>query len=207
MKKSKNRNQGFSCYFCLRIEGSVPLTSGSGSRRQKHTDPDPQRCFLGRRSSPVSTSILFYRVIYEYLIVRACPASPAVSATRKKTKNWTLFASSARPTSTTSPPPPRSATAPAAQSGSKRRAPLQRLAPSKPSTGRRAVSRSLKSWSGCSRAKSWRRWSERRPGLCSPAYWRSSRGSWPTRGWSLPAFTASAVPTPSWSKRSPSSAP
>jgi hypothetical protein len=40
-KKSQNsRNQGFSYYFCLMIEGcgsgSVPLTNGSGSRRPKH---------------------------------------------------------------------------------------------------------------------------------------------------------------------------
>jgi hypothetical protein len=45
-----NRNQSFSYFFCLMIEGSgsVPLTKGSGSRMaQKHTDPtdpdpDPQ---------------------------------------------------------------------------------------------------------------------------------------------------------------------
>ncbi len=57
-KKSKrsqsSRNQGFSYYFCLVIEGSgsIPLTNGSstGSRRpKKHVDPvdsdsDPQHC-------------------------------------------------------------------------------------------------------------------------------------------------------------------
>ncbi len=34
-----SRNQGFSYYFCLIIEGSgsVPLTNGSGSRRPKNT--------------------------------------------------------------------------------------------------------------------------------------------------------------------------
>jgi hypothetical protein len=42
IKKSQNsRNQGFSYYFCLMIEGSgfgsVPLTNGSVSG--KHTDP------------------------------------------------------------------------------------------------------------------------------------------------------------------------
>jgi hypothetical protein len=33
-----SRNQGFSYYFCLMIEGSgsVPLTNGSGSRRPKN---------------------------------------------------------------------------------------------------------------------------------------------------------------------------
>ncbi len=48
IKNSQNsKNQGFSYYFCLMIEGSgsVPLTNGSGSRRPKtHTDPDPQHC-------------------------------------------------------------------------------------------------------------------------------------------------------------------
>ncbi len=54
-KKSNSRNQSFSYYFCLMIEGSgsafvlVPLTSRSGSgswRLKKHTDPDPQHCLL-----------------------------------------------------------------------------------------------------------------------------------------------------------------
>jgi len=40
-KESQNsRNQGFSCYFCMMIEGSgsgsIPLTSGSGSGRPKN---------------------------------------------------------------------------------------------------------------------------------------------------------------------------
>ncbi len=39
MKSQNNRNQGFSYYFCLMIEGSgsIPLTNGygSGSRRPK----------------------------------------------------------------------------------------------------------------------------------------------------------------------------
>ncbi len=53
-KSQSSRNQGFSCNFCLVIEGSgsgtgsIPLTngSGSGSRRPKNmdSDPDPQRC-------------------------------------------------------------------------------------------------------------------------------------------------------------------
>ena len=56
-----SRNQGFSYYFCLMIEGpgagvgsgSIPLTNGSGSRRpkNKHVDPvdpdsDPQHCSI-----------------------------------------------------------------------------------------------------------------------------------------------------------------
>ncbi len=44
-KESQNiRNQGFSYYFCMMIEGSgsIPLTSGSRSWRPKHVDPvDP----------------------------------------------------------------------------------------------------------------------------------------------------------------------
>ncbi len=65
-KSQNNRNQGFSYYFCLTIEGSgsIPLTNGSGSGRaknmwirwirlwiqnreaQKHVDPDsdPEHC-------------------------------------------------------------------------------------------------------------------------------------------------------------------
>ncbi len=42
IKKSQNsRNQGFSHYFCLMIEGSgpIPLTNGSGSRRPKNMKP------------------------------------------------------------------------------------------------------------------------------------------------------------------------
>ncbi len=37
MKLQNSRNQGFSYYFCLMIEGSGsrPLTNGSGSRRTK----------------------------------------------------------------------------------------------------------------------------------------------------------------------------
>jgi hypothetical protein len=58
-KESQNRrNQGFSYYFCMMIEGSgsgagsgaIPLTSGSGSREaQKHVDPvdpDPEHCWM-----------------------------------------------------------------------------------------------------------------------------------------------------------------
>jgi hypothetical protein len=57
-KESQNRrNQGFSYYFCMIIEGSgsgsIPLTSGSGSgsgRPKKYVDPvdpdsDPEHCF------------------------------------------------------------------------------------------------------------------------------------------------------------------
>ncbi len=43
-KESQNsRNQGFSYYFCMMIEGSrsIPLTNGSGSRRPKNVDLDP----------------------------------------------------------------------------------------------------------------------------------------------------------------------
>ncbi len=61
-KSQNSRNQGFSCFFCLMIEGSgsragsgsIPLTNGSGSRRPKthvdpvdldpDSDPDPQHC-------------------------------------------------------------------------------------------------------------------------------------------------------------------
>ncbi len=72
-KESQNsRNQGFSYYFCVMIEGSgsgagsgsgsIPLTSGSGSGRPKNMwirwiririrnttnlDPDPQQCPRG----------------------------------------------------------------------------------------------------------------------------------------------------------------
>ncbi len=36
-KESQNRRkQGFSYYFCMMIEGSIPLTSGSGSGRPKN---------------------------------------------------------------------------------------------------------------------------------------------------------------------------
>jgi hypothetical protein len=39
-KSQKCRNQGFSYYFCLMIDGSgsghIPLTNGSGSRRPKN---------------------------------------------------------------------------------------------------------------------------------------------------------------------------
>jgi hypothetical protein len=56
-----SRNQGFSYYFCMMIEGSgsragsgsgsgsTPLTSGSGSGRPKNTcaDPDPQHWLEG----------------------------------------------------------------------------------------------------------------------------------------------------------------
>ncbi len=36
-KESQNsRNQGFSYYFCMMIEGSIPLISGSGSWRPKN---------------------------------------------------------------------------------------------------------------------------------------------------------------------------
>ncbi len=55
-KKSRNsRNQYFSYYFCLMIEGpgsksgSVLLTNWSGCRRPKNmdpTDPNPQHCIL-----------------------------------------------------------------------------------------------------------------------------------------------------------------
>jgi len=44
-KKSQNRrNQGFSYYFCLMLEGSIPLTNGTRIRiriqeAQKHVDP------------------------------------------------------------------------------------------------------------------------------------------------------------------------
>ncbi len=47
IKKSQNsRIQGFAYYFCLMIEGSVPMANGSGSRRSKYTDsdPGPQHC-------------------------------------------------------------------------------------------------------------------------------------------------------------------
>jgi hypothetical protein len=38
-ESQNNRNQGFSYYFCMMIEGSgsIPLTSGSGSWRLKNT--------------------------------------------------------------------------------------------------------------------------------------------------------------------------
>jgi hypothetical protein len=36
-KESQNsRNQGFSYYFCMGVEGSIPLTNGSGSERPKN---------------------------------------------------------------------------------------------------------------------------------------------------------------------------
>ncbi len=50
-KQSTRRNQGFSWYFCLLMEGSgsafiqINYGSGCGSRRPKtHTNPDPQHC-------------------------------------------------------------------------------------------------------------------------------------------------------------------
>jgi hypothetical protein len=54
-KSQSSRNQDFPYFFCLVIEGSIPLTdgSGSGSRRPKgmdpvdpdpDSDPDPQHC-------------------------------------------------------------------------------------------------------------------------------------------------------------------
>jgi hypothetical protein len=57
-KKSQNcRNQGFSYYFCLLIEGSgsgsIPLTSGSGSLWPKN-DAATYRCrTLWKRHFPV----------------------------------------------------------------------------------------------------------------------------------------------------------
>ena len=51
---TKQRNQGFSYYFCLMIEASgsgsesesesVPRTGGWIREAQKPTDPDPQHC-------------------------------------------------------------------------------------------------------------------------------------------------------------------
>ncbi len=65
------RNQGFSYYFCLTIEGSelgsgsIPLTNGSGSgsrRPKKHVDPDPQHWFLGRHFGSDPESAIRIRI-------------------------------------------------------------------------------------------------------------------------------------------------
>ncbi len=60
IKKSQNRrNQGFSYYFCLMMEGSgsIPLAKGSGSERPKKlrnpTDPD----FLGLLAKPYQINV------------------------------------------------------------------------------------------------------------------------------------------------------
>ncbi len=53
-KKSQNsRNQGFSTYFCLMIEGSgsIPLTNGSGSRMPKNMWIRIRICNTGFSSS------------------------------------------------------------------------------------------------------------------------------------------------------------
>jgi hypothetical protein len=60
-----SRNQGFSYYICLLIEGSgsgsIPLTNGSesGRKAQKHADPvdpdsepEPEHCHLLQKKRP-----------------------------------------------------------------------------------------------------------------------------------------------------------
>jgi hypothetical protein len=86
IKKSQNsRNQGFSYYFCLVIEGSgagtVPLTNGSGSRRPKNIRIlriRIHRLQAGDKDPKVKTSIGSERIL-NYCYVALCVYHPMVA--------------------------------------------------------------------------------------------------------------------------------
>jgi hypothetical protein len=95
-KSQNSRNQGFSYYFCLMIEGSgagdksvsgagfgsAPLTNGSGSRRPKNIPQHcskvmsigqpPEDCWRGRAGNPVELVPLYFR--HEEMLVVAVVA-------------------------------------------------------------------------------------------------------------------------------------